>query len=180
MNYNFQSFNIVNHLTGKTYHFTSMDQINPSEHFYDSIVKVCNEKKIYDWLFQESLCGNPYPRSKAENFKKWGTKGWKENTHFLFIVLSEFGDVAAACDIKSSDLDNAEIGYWSSSHHRGIITNAVSAMLNSGFKAGFKNFYAKVKKGNFDSAAVLTRTGFLKNVNNSDSEYDFYHLQCPK
>ena len=156
-----------------------MAHVEATDHFYESIVNICNEEKIYNWLFRESLEGKPYTRTKAESFKKWGTDGWNSNTHFVFLTLSESADVAAACSIKSSDLESAEIGYWSSSNHRGIMTNAVKAMVKNGFEAGFKSFFAKVKSKNSDSAAVLVRAGFLKSNKVDGEGFETYHLQNP-
>ncbi len=149
--------------------------LEATEEFLESIVAICNEKTIYDWLFVQRLQGAPYPKEDAIFFKEWGTRGWKESTHFLFIATDRNGH-AAACDMKSSDLNGAEIGYWASHRHRGIMTNAVRGMVAAGFDAKFRRFYAQVKKGNAGSVGVLTRVGFTETDEFADEIYDSFEL----
>lgn len=177
MDFNFHETLIENYLTGRKYKLISMAQIDVSDDFLNSVVRICNEQKVYDWLFRDKLLGKPYPRAMAENFKKWGNDGWKSNTHFLFIVLSEQGDLAAACDIKTSNLAEAEIGYWASSRHCGVITNAIKAMVGAGFKAGYECFFARVKQDNSDSAAVLVRAGFSQTFDTNELGFNFFRLR---
>ena len=89
----------------------------------------------------------------------------------MFVVLDEQGLAAAACDIKSSDLEAAEIGYWSSEKHRGVMTNSLLAMVAAGFQVGFRRFYARVRPGNYDSAAVLLRAKFVETKDFTDGGY---------
>ena len=170
---------ILNHLSGAPYTMRRMLDIEATEAFLQSVVSICNEPKVYDWLFRQRLGGAPYPRADAVWFKEWGDRGWREGTHYLFIVQDADGHAAAACDIKSAKLDGAEIGYWSSERHRGIMTNAVNAMIAAGFAAGYRRLYGRVRKGNSSSAAVLLRCG-LTPADGSDDIYDVFDISAPK
>ena len=174
--FQFTHTSITNHITKNPYQIYRMIDLQPSEQFLDSIVHVCNEQKIYDWLFRARLKGKAYPRSDAEWFYQWGCDGWRNNTHFLFLILDQQGLAAAACDIKTADLEAAEIGYWSSIHHRGIMTNGVQVMVQAGFQAGFRQLYAKVRLANHQSASVLKRLGFISCAQWADHEFDAFHL----
>ena len=175
--FSFKKSVIENHLTGTSYNLRRMADLEATDDFIDSVVSVCNEPQVYDWLFRERLEGKPYPPSDAGWFKEWGTQGWEDNTHYLFIVTDDKGRAAAACDIKSADLDAAEIGYWASGHHRGVMTNAVKAMVAAGFEAGFRRFYARVKPGNDASAAVLKRSGFIPTEEFTDGGFLAFELR---
>ena len=109
-----------------------------------------------------------------------GGAGWQSNQHFLFIVVDSRGHAAGACDIKTSDLYAAEIGYWASKEHRGIMTNAVRAMLEAGFTAGFQRFYAHVRPGNTASSAVLQRLGFVSSSEFAETGYEAFALSKNK
>ena len=174
--FQFKQTKIINHLTQQSYHVCRMIDVQISDAFFDSIVSVCNEKKIYDWLFRKRLSGNPYPKADAEWFYQWGCDGWKNNTHFLFITLDQNGLASAACDIKTADTKEAEIGYWSSIHHRGIMTNTVKVVVEAGFQAGFQRLYAKVRPGNDQSVAVLQRLNFTRYMKQTDDEFNAFDL----
>jgi len=80
--------------------------------------------------------------------------------------------VVAACDIKSNAL-NAEIGYWSSQAHRGVMTNALVAMCDMAAGAGFVALFARTKTGNVRSEAVLKRAGFQRSHGRTDDRECF-------
>lgn len=174
--FSFSQANIENYFTKQSYILRRMMDIEPTEAFLNSIVAACNEQHIYEWLFQTRLQGKAYPKSDAIWFHNWGSDGWKNNTHFLFIVTDYEGKAVAAADIKTADTDAAEIGYWSSIHHRGIMTNATKVMIAEGFKAGFKSFYAKVKPDNEASVAVLKRLNFRESPKYTDNEFKAFEI----
>jgi RimJ/RimL family protein N-acetyltransferase len=68
--------------------------------------------------------------------------------------------VVGAIDIKSSDLDAGEIGYWASSEYPGYVTNAVVALSQLAKNAGFKSLFADTVPDNLPSQSVLRRAGF--------------------
>lgn len=151
---------IKNAVTGDAYTLQAMDMLKPTENHIERVTQCCNEADVYRWLFREMCDGKPYPRESAADWFESGKGGWQNGTRFGFCVLDSEGQIAAGCDIKSSDPDHAEIGYWSSIQHRGIMTNAVTAMLELAEDVGFRKFYAEVYFGNVRSEAVLKRAGF--------------------
>jgi RimJ/RimL family protein N-acetyltransferase len=155
-----KSTSIQNALTGEPYLLQSVDSVDRTGEQFDRIAAICNEEQVYSWLFQSMFTGIPYPRTSAEEWLSWGTDGWKDGSHFVFAVLDSSGHVAAACDIKDTNLDCAEIGYWSSANHRGIMTNAVRAMIELASEAGFSGFFAEAHEDNLRSQDVLVRSGF--------------------
>ncbi len=160
MHFTRKSTLIQNALTGEPYVLQSVDSVDRTAEQFDRITAICNEEQVYSWLFQGMFSGLPYPRTSAEEWLSWGTDGWKHRSHFVFAVLDSSGHVAAACDIKDTNLGCAEIGYWSSANHRGIMTNAVRAMIDLASKAGFSGFFAEAHEDNFRSQGVLARSGF--------------------
>lgn len=107
----------------------------------------------------------------------WASQGWRANTHFCFAVTDDSGAIAAACDIKSRDPDGAEIGYWASARHRGVMTNAVSAMCEAARQAGFRSLMARVRHENSRSQAVLARAGFGTDPSRRDETRECFTLR---
>ncbi len=151
---------IENAISGKSYSLQAIDSIQASDVHVGKVASICNEPEVYEWLYSEMFEGKPYPPKSAVGWMAWGTEGWENGTHFVFVVLDSSGEIAAACDIKSSDPGHAEIGYWVGKDHRGIMTNAVTAMLGLAEQAGLEGFYAEVHLENVRSQAVLNRAGF--------------------
>jgi len=151
---------VENAITGESYSLQAIDSIQPTEAHIQRVTAICNEPEIYQWLYREMFDGKPYPSDSAISWISWGAKGWKDGAYFVFVVLDCTGAITAACDIKGSDMNHAEIGYWASAQHRGIMTNAVTAMLVLAEQAGFRSFFAEVFSENKRSQAVLNRVGF--------------------
>ncbi len=141
------------------------------------MVAASNEPAVYGWLWRERLEGQPYPTSKAEEFFGWARAGWRDGTHFVFLILAgEGGDgpLAGALDIKSADLghdggEGAEIGYLLRAEHSGAMTPAVLALQTLAQDAGYRSLWARVRPGNERSRRVLERAGF-REVGEMDSE----------
>ncbi len=152
---------LLNHLTGRPYRLEPASNLTEAPTTLASLVAICNEPDVYEWLFHRRLEGRSYTEAQARQFMQWSAEGWATDAYFVFVVLDETGRIAAACDIKSSD-PTAEIGYWASQHHRGIMTNAVKALSGWAAAAGFKQLFARVRDGNDRSRRVLTRAGFIQ------------------
>lgn len=123
------------------------------------IVSICNEPLVYE-LFRSRLDGKPYDESQAISFLSWANQGWSENSHYVFFVTDQNGEIHAAVDIKSNQLQDAEIGYWASSKSSGGVTNAVASLCLLGKSAGYKNFVGLTVPDNERSAWVLRRNAF--------------------
>jgi RimJ/RimL family protein N-acetyltransferase len=152
---------VPNPVNGEAYQLVRLDELLVSPSQVDRIVSICNEPRVFDSLFSEMFPEGVYPRSSAEDWISWAKAGWREGTHFVFAAIDSQGLVVAACDLKSADVNNAEIGYWASSDHRGVMTNSVLKMLEVARGAGFQKFFAKVLEENHRSQGVLQRLGFV-------------------
>jgi RimJ/RimL family protein N-acetyltransferase len=125
-------------------------------------VSICNEPQVFNTLFAEMFPEGEYPRSSAEDWSTQAKAGWQKGTYFVFVTIDKQGLVVAACDIKSAEIDHAEIGYWASSHHPGVMTNSVLQVLELARQAGFREFFAEVLRDNYKSQGVLQRIGFSR------------------
>jgi len=168
---------ITNHLSGRPYFVLRCDHVEPTPDRLAEIVAICNEPEVYSWLFRELLGGQPYPAGKAIEWLSWASDGWQANTHFCFAVTDDSVAIVAACDIKSNDPDGAEIGYWASALHRGVMTNAVDAMCQAAQQAGFRSLMARVRHENSQSQAVLARVAFRSEPSRRDETRDYFTLQ---
>ncbi|MDB4520496.1 GNAT family N-acetyltransferase [Akkermansiaceae bacterium] len=143
------------------------------------IAAICNQELVYEWCFRSLCDGAPYPTRLASDWISWGTEGWEHGTHFVYVVTDADGAVAAACDIKSSDLERAEVGYWSSVDHRGVMTNAVQSVIQLADDAGFRVLFADIHPDNRRSLAVIQRCGFQQVDRQATIEghtpFDRYH-----
>lgn len=152
---------VQNHKTDRVYQLTPVDgRLEAGPERLAQVVAICNQPAVYELLFAERLGGAPYGPEMAERFFAWGRRGWAEQTHYLFLLLSPAGEVAGAIDIKSADRDSAETGYWLHSGHSGVMTNALVALTELARDAGYRELHAFVRLDNPRSAGVLTRAGF--------------------
>jgi RimJ/RimL family protein N-acetyltransferase len=125
-----------------------------------NLVSVCNQPLIYDVLFRKALGDAPYDAEHARGFLTWARAGWESNSHFVFLLVDPSGLVAGALDIKSADRNGAEIGYWCSSEHRGLMVNSVRELLEFARRHGFACLWARVDPLNAGSKRVLELNGF--------------------
>ena len=151
---------ILNHLTGEAYLLQRVDRFLFTNQHHMQITDICNEPRVYDLLFRERRRGIAYKLQDARGFIQWGVDGWRTQNYFLFFVTNEANEIAAAVDIKGSNLVSSEIGYWCSEHHRGIMTNAVATLTTVMTKAGYTKAHALVLPTNDLSSNVLLRNNF--------------------
>ncbi|MBT5095134.1 MAG: GNAT family N-acetyltransferase [Halobacteriovoraceae bacterium] len=154
---------VTNFKNKNPYYLVSINSIDASNTIIEAIANICNESLIYDWLFKENLKGQPYLPKKAIEFLNWGSNGWLKNEYFVFLLLDSEGSPVGAMDIKSADLAAGEVGYWCSSKHSGLTSNALKCLCQLAGTAGFKTVFAQTKAGNERSEKVLTRCGFQLN-----------------
>lgn len=160
---------------GKEYKAASADKIPLNGKQSANIAKICNQESIY-WLFSKRLGGRPYGREDADNFLNWAHRGWREQTHFVFLVSDSSELVVAALDIKSADRSMAEIGYWCSESHRGLMSNAIEKLLLAAREEGFACLFARVRKDNLPSQKVLEKNSF-KRIPESDNDSIYYRYE---
>lgn len=78
----------------------------------------------------------------------------------MFFLTDSAGLITAAIDIKSADRNQAEVGYWCSEHHRGVMINTLTELISLAQEAGFRALFAFVRKDNPASIKVLEKNGF--------------------
>ena len=125
-----------------------------------NLISICNQKSIYEFLFRERMNGQPHGRENALSFFTWANSGWKEQSHFVFSLVAPTGLIAGVLDIKTADRSMAEIGYWCSEEHRGLMSGAVSELKSLAMEAGFEALFARVRTDNVASRRVLENNGF--------------------
>ena len=168
---------VLNVRTGVQYQLVTADCVTPSDAQLENIAQICNEQAIYDFLFRERLGGRSYTKENASEFLSWATAGWREQSHFVFLLLAPSALVVGALDIKSPDRATAEIGYWCSHFHRGLMSNAVAVLVRIAGDAGFHALWARVRNDNEASRKVLQRNGFIhQGAWENDSSRSWYLL----
>ena len=125
------------------------------------VAAVCDEPLIYERLFRHRLTGHPYDVANGLRFLTWAESHWRTGTAFIFVITHPIDGIVGALDIKSTDVDGAEIGYWLSARHSGVMTNAVRLMRDLAWAAGFRALFALTDPDNARSQAVLARAGFV-------------------
>ena len=163
---------LKNHFNERKLHLTRADCISSVPTVRARVTSICNQSTVYRNLFQARLKGARYTLSDADEFLAWAAAGWKLRTHFVFFIVDDQFGIVGAIDIKSAELDDAEIGYWSDSNHPGNITNAVLAMIDAAIETGFIRFTAFVRHDNDNSSRVLERAGF--NLSHKEGEREGY------
>ena len=147
-------------LTGQTYTLLRADELPLTHEHAAEVAAVCNEPLVYDRLFRARRQGRPYAVTEGEDFLAWAAAGWRDGTHFVFLLLGPEHRVAGALDVKSPDRSAGEVGYWLGTEHRGIMTSALLAMLDAAREAGFVRLWARPDADNARSLALLDRAGF--------------------
>lgn len=153
---------VRNFLNGEEYRMLGGEAIVFTTEDLNDIVRVCSQENCYNAVFRRRLQGRPYTLANAISFANWVKEGWENHTHFAFIVRNQEGKFAGTLDIKSSNLERAEIGYWSDELQSGFMTNAVLQLIQASKNAGYKSLYARVKEENVRSAQVLLRADFVE------------------
>ncbi|MHB0996601.1 MAG: GNAT family N-acetyltransferase [Elusimicrobiales bacterium] len=156
----FREEGFTNRKTGRPYRLVRADAVAPGPERIEQVRAICNEEPVYEILFSHIFGGKPYTAESAAGFLDWAAKGWRERTHFIFLILDEAGRICGNVDVKSPDLEGAEIGYWAAAAHAGIITPALGAVCAVARAAGYKSFFAYVVPHNGRSIQVLTANGF--------------------
>ena len=152
---------VPNFLTGEAVRLLpASDDFPAGDSAVRQIVAVCNQAPVYEMLFARRLAGRPYAEEDARRFLSWARRGWSEQTHFVFLLVSGGSEIVGAVDVKSADRDSAEIGYWLSEHASGVMTNALRELARLARAAGYRELFARVRADNPRSAGVLTRSGF--------------------
>ncbi|MCA9382766.1 GNAT family N-acetyltransferase [Candidatus Dojkabacteria bacterium] len=151
---------VTNYHTNQKAILTSIDSsFEIVESQLEDIVKICNQDGVYDWLFNVNLEGNAYTLEKAQSFADHCQKSWDEMSSFKFWLLED-KRVVAALDIKSDNLESAEVGYWADANTPGYMTNALNELCNIASAAGYRSLYTLIRPANIASRNLAERAGF--------------------
>jgi RimJ/RimL family protein N-acetyltransferase len=156
----FTSRELRNLKTGEAAALVRADLVRVTPERVEEVVRICNEPRVYDVLFRRTLRGAPYPPEKAIAFLDGAARGWRERTHFVFLIVAAGGRLVGNVDIEADDLAAAEIGYWATASRAGFISPAVAAVCDLARAAGYRSLYAHTRPDNERSVAVLRRSGF--------------------
>ena len=159
-----------NYFSAKDMFLVRADLLENNQSFQSRVASICNQTLIYQMLFQQRLKGLPYTKKDASDFINWAHAGWNKKTHFVFFIIDGQHRLVGATDIKSAELDNAEIGYWADINEPGNVTNAVRVLIETANATGFSKFTAYVRVVNKKSSRVLSRAGFEQSVDNKSRE----------
>ncbi|MDC0255922.1 GNAT family N-acetyltransferase [Bacteriovoracales bacterium] len=174
---NFRQSKIKNFINNEDYTFVPAHFIDSTQDILTSIENVCNEAFIYEQLFKVRCKGEPYSIKNAEAFLDWAKEGFKKDSYYVFFILNSSQLPIGAIDIKSNDKEEAEIGYWLSSFHSGLMTNAVIELCKQAKSFGFKNLYGLCELNNLKSKSVLKRAKFADAGKIERNQKSYYKLQ---
>ena len=138
--------------------------------------------KYISWIPCDSL-------DKSKEFIKFNVSQYSENPkHYSRAVIYEYMIVGSVGLFNVEDNDSAELGYSLGSNwwNKGIITEAVRAVLNYAFKeVGFHRIYASCHEENVGSKRVMEKIGMSfegklrdgqKNIDGSYSNLELYSI----
>ena len=169
---------ITNFLTGDKYEMIGGSDLIFSEKDIKKIVEICNRPSTYDILFNKPFKGRAYTEADAKWFENFVKEGWEKQTHFVFVIRKTDSEIIGVIDIKSTDFDRAEIGYWADENYSGFMTNTVNELLSLAKEGGYKKLFAGVLARNDKSIKVLERSGFVKTA--EDIKDDEPHFKYEK
>lgn len=157
---------IFNFLTRQRYVLCRADSIAVNDTLVRQLTFLCNEPEIYDHLFRLRLQGARFTIFHGYELLSWAVDGWKTGDYQVFFLVDQEGDIVASVDVRTwqgwqqSRGDAREIGYWCSSFHSGLMTNALSQVLRWLGEEGVVEVHARVQSENERSRGVLRRSGF--------------------
>jgi len=176
---------VLNFKTGEKYKLLSGQDIIFSKEDIEQIASICSQEEVYNILFKIKFKDRPYTPEDAIQFTQWVEKGWKEGTHFVFFVRNTENKIVGAVDIKSPDLNRAEVGYWADRNSSGFMTNALMELCSIAKNAKYIKLFGQVRPENHKSSAVLERASFKyvgvnKREYNKDTDYLVYEKNLVK
>lgn len=145
-----------------TLHSERLEMSTPTEADIDAITRICQDPDILKWTTVPS----PYGRADAEFFvREIVVPGWASKQALTWAMRLN-GELIGMISLTALDESMYEIGYWMAPTGRGqgLMVEAVQCVADYGFSADGLNlgrieWHAYV--GNFGSASVARRTGFV-------------------
>ena len=167
---------ITNAKTGEICTLNGGREMSFKEEDFRTIAEKCSQKEIFDLLFKERFGEKGYTEENARQFVDWVCRGWREKSHFVFFVRNDVNNIIGAIDIKSANLEVAEVGYWADRNNSGFMTNTLKELTIIAQEAGYKKLVAKVLTTNDKSFRVLERANFTKVEEEKKSDKIFFYL----
>ena len=168
---------IENFLTGEKYEMVGGKDMVFSDKDIEKIVEICTRPGTYDFLFSKIFKGRAYTEADAKWFLNFVKEGWENQTNFVFIIRKSDSEIIGVIDIKSANLDRAEIGYWADENYSGFMTNTVNELLSLAKEGGFKKLFAGVLARNDKSIKVLERSGFIRTKEDDKNEEPHFEYE---
>ncbi len=97
-------------LTGHVYTLLRADHLPFAHQRAVEVAAVCNEPLVCDGLFRTRRQGQPCAVTEGESFLTWAAAGWRDGTHFVFLLLDDAAHVVGTLDVKSAERDAGEVG----------------------------------------------------------------------
>jgi RimJ/RimL family protein N-acetyltransferase len=133
---------------------------------YQRIVEICNQPAVKEFVSRDYATGDQgaYTLRDAENFVKFADQCWKNGQGFVYVVRDNEDRIMASLDIKSADLESAEVGCWADTTEgaKGYMTNAFEALAQVAAERGFQELFALVRSDNTASQNLIQRAGFVE------------------
>jgi RimJ/RimL family protein N-acetyltransferase len=140
-----------------------LSSIDPSSTFTDydveTISLICNEPLVFKLFAHLPGFKDGYTIEHALKFINNAKSNWNENKKYVFIVRNSEGKIVACTDIKSNNLEDAEVGYWASANYPGVMANAVRTLFLVAKKAGYLHLHALIRPENEKSLKVAENAG---------------------
>jgi len=155
-----QPYKISSLKTKDVYWTVPAPSVQTKNSYVEDIASICSERLVYEELFSE-LFPNGYTKKHADGFLEFCKSGWSKEC-FNFFILSNNDQISGCISIKNTERDAGEVGYWMSSKHSGLATNALSQLCLAAKDLGFKRLFAQTKSNNSRSIRVLKNNDFHK------------------
>jgi RimJ/RimL family protein N-acetyltransferase len=127
----------------------------------DSLVTFANNANIARFMMNKFP--HPYSRANGETFIQFAMQGNPPNIMAIEVDGKAAGGIGLH-QLSDVECKNAELGYWLAEDHwgKGIITQAVTQMVDYGFKNfDINRIFARPYGNNIASQKVLQKAGFL-------------------
>lgn len=129
------------------------------------IVEICNQPAVQKYVTYQYSTGKDreYTEEDANKFVSFGEKSWLESAP-SYLIRNNQDIIMGTVGIKQSENGRAEIGYWADTTEgsSGYMTGAVLELCNLASREGLAQLYGYVAPDNEKSAALLTRSGFVR------------------
>lgn len=146
--------------TGERYRLEALDK-----HFLldtESVMAIyrnCAFGPAFDDIFY-ALFHLGYHPQNAEEFLQMSVEHWESCTAFSYALMSPANEFAGVIDLKRREPQVTEVGYWADPAHRGVMSNALHALMGLAREAGYMRLCLYISDDNPASLGVARRCNF--------------------